>query len=169
MLDFLVACRNSGLDVHQVLTWVKPRHMLSRSDYHWQTESCIHGVESERDGQPSISYSGCEPCAYGWKPGAAHLWCSDRKQSNVLEFDCPSVSKEHPTMKPVRLIAYEICNSTLPGAVVFDPFGGSGTTLIACEQTGRKCRMMELDPKYCDVIIRRWETLTGQKAVLLNG
>lgn len=72
-------------------------------------------------------------------------------------------------MKPVQMIAYQICNNTLPGAVVFDPFGGSGTTLIACEQTGRSCRMMEIDPKYCDVIIRRWEEFTGEKAVLLNG
>lgn len=85
----------------------------------------------------------------------------------MLEFDRPSKSVNHPTMKPVRLLAYLICNSTLPGAVVFDPFGGSGSTLIACEQTGRACRMMEIDPAYCDVIIRRWEALTGKKAVLL--
>ena len=149
-----------------MLTWVKPRHLLSRSDYHNQTEICLHGFPEEPD--LSRTYEDCEPCLYGWKPGAPRLWCSDRKQSTVLEFANPSVSAEHPTMKPVRLIAYQICNNTLPDAVVLDPFGGSGTTLIACEQTGRSCRMLEIDPHYCDVIIRRWETLTGQKAVLLD-
>ena len=166
LLDFLTACRGASLDVHQMLTWVKPRHLLSRSDYHSQTEACLHGVSEASD---EGNYSDCQPCLYGWKPGAPHLWCSDRKQSNVLEFDSPMRSADHPTMKPVRLIAYQICNSSLPGAVVLDPFGGSGTTLIACEQTGRSCRMLELDPRYCDVIIRRWEALTGEKAVLLNG
>lgn len=146
-----------------MLTWVKPSHLLSRADYHSQTEVCLTGeADTERN------YDGCEPCLYGWKPGAAHLWCSDRKQSTVLEYDRPMKSPEHPTMKPVRMIAYQICNNTLPDAVILDPFGGSGTTLIACEQTGRCCRMMELDPKYCDVIIRRWEALTGEKAVLVS-
>lgn len=163
---FYKALRAGGLPVHQMLVWCKSQGVLSRSDYHNQHEVCLHGFSDE---DVPGTYDGYEPCAYGWKDGAAHLWCSDRKQTTVLEYAKPTRSDQHPTMKPVQMIAYQICNNTLPGAVVLDPFGGSGTTLIACEQTGRCCRMMELDPKYCDVIIRRWEALTGEKAVLLEG
>jgi len=163
---FLRAARSAGLPVHQLLVWCKPQFVFGRADYHRQHEVCLHGCSDE---DPLGVYEGYEPCAYGWKDGAAHLWCSDRKQSTILEYAKPTRSAEHPTMKPVQMIAYQICNNTLPGAVVLDPFGGSGTTLIACEETGRCCRMLELDPKYCDVIIRRWETLTGERAVLLNG
>ena len=163
---FLHAARSAGLPLHQVLIWCKPQFVLGRADYHHQHETCLHGIT---DDDPAGIYESCEPCAYGWKDGAAHLWCSDRKQSTILEYPKPTRSDLHPTIKPVQMIAYQICNNTLPGAVVLDPFGGSGTTLIACEQTGRSCRMMEIDPKYCDVIIRRWEALTGEKAVLLNG
>ena len=106
---------------------------------------------------------------YGWKDGRAHLWCSDRKQSTVLEFDRPMRSAEHPTMKPVRLFGYLIANSTLPGAAVLDLFAGSGTTAIACEQLGRRACLMELDPRFVDVIIDRWEKATGEKAVLVRG
>lgn len=105
-----------------------------------------------------------EPCMYGWKEGAAHIWCSDRKQTTVLEFDRPTKNKEHPTMKPVALFDYLIKNNTTPGQIVFDSFGGSGTTVIACEQNKRKARVMELDPRYADVIIRRWEEFTGKRA-----
>ena len=94
---------------------------------------------------------------------------SDRTQSDVWDFDRPIKSEEHPTMKPVALVARAVENSTNKGDVVLDLFGGSGTTLIACEQTGSQCRMMELDPHYCDVIIKRWENLTGQKAELIEG
>ena len=90
----------------------------------------------------------------------------DRTQSTVIECDRPSRSKEHPTMKPVKLLAIQIRNSSRMGETVLDLFGGSGSTLIACEQLGRKCRMVELDPKYCDVIIDRWEKLTGGTATL---
>ena len=110
-----------------------------------------------------------EPCLYGWKDGASHNWYSDRKQTTILEFDKPLRNEMHPTMKPVNLIGYLICNSSKKGDVVLDIFGGSGTTLIACEQLERQCRMMELDPKYCDVIIKRWETLTGKKGVKILG
>jgi site-specific DNA-methyltransferase (adenine-specific) len=106
-----------------------------------------------------------EPCLYGWIEGAAHRWYSDRAQTTVLEFDRPTRSEEHPTMKPVALIACLINNSSRRGDTVLDVFGGSGSTLIACEQTGRRCLMMELDPGYCDVIIRRWEDFTGEKAM----
>ena len=116
-----------------------------------------------------VTWDEHEACLYGWRDGKAHLWRSDRKQTTVLEFDRPSRSADHPTMKPVRLMAYQIANSTLPDAAVLDVFAGSGTAAIACEQLGRRAYMMELDPAYVDVIIDRWEAFTGQKAVLLDG
>ena len=109
-----------------------------------------------------------EPCLYGWKDGAAHRWFADRKQTTVLDFDRPLKSDIHPTMKPVKLFDYQINNSCPRGGVVLDLFGGSGTTIMACEQDGRNARLMELDPHYCDVIIKRWEDFTGQEAVLLE-
>jgi site-specific DNA-methyltransferase (adenine-specific) len=139
---FRGAFRDAGWDLKQCLVWVKNAIVLGRSDYHWQHE----------------------PILYGWKPGAAHKWHSDRTQSTVLEFDKPSSSRLHPTMKPIALVAYCIENSSERGDIVLDLFGGSGTTLLACENTKRKCRMMELDPKYCDVIVARWEQATGKKA-----
>ena len=162
---FFAAAAASELPVHQTLVWLKNRASMSRTDYQPQDEVCLHGQIDALE--IPEHYNDHERILYGWRDGAPHLWCSDRKQTTVLEFDRPSKSVDHPTMKPVRLLAYLICNSTLPGAVVLDPFGGSGSTLIACEQTGRACRMMEIDPAYCDVIIRRWEALTGKKAVLL--
>lgn len=129
------------------IIWNKDRLVLSRKDYHTKYE----------------------PIWYGWKEGESRLCpLADRKQSDVWDFDRPSKSEEHPTMKPVALVAKAITNSSKKGDVVLDLFGGSGTTLIAAEQTGRKCRMSELDPKYVDVIIARWEKLTGKKAELLN-
>jgi site-specific DNA-methyltransferase (adenine-specific) len=107
-----------------------------------------------------------EPCLYGWKEGAAHLWATDRKQTTVIQCKRPSKSDLHPTMKPVELMEYQILNNTKGSDIVLDLFGGSGSTLIACEKTGRVNRSMELDPKYCDVIVKRWEDFTGKKAVL---
>jgi DNA modification methylase len=131
------------LDVwRHTLAWVKSTFVLGRSDYHYQHE----------------------PIFYGWKPGAAHTWASDRKQSSTLNFDKPSRNGEHPTMKPVELVEYCIGNSSNRGDVVLEPFGGSGTTLIACEKTGRIARLMELDPRYVDVIVKRWQDYTGKKA-----
>lgn len=144
---FRLACQMVEWEVRQVLIWAKNSMVLGRQDYQWKHE----------------------PCLYGWKSGAGHLWASDRKQTTILEFDRPTANKEHPTMKPVKLFDYQIKNNTKGGDVVLDLFGGSGTTLIACEQNGRDARVMELDPKYVDVIIDRWEKLTGEKAVLLNG
>ncbi len=95
-------------------------------------------------------------CLYGWRPGASHKWYSDRSQRTVMNFDKPQRNGEHPTMKPVALFEYQMCNSTKRGDVVLDMFAGSGTTVIAAERTGRLARVMELDPKYCDVIRRRW-------------
>lgn len=143
---FESACQMTGWEVRQVLIWVKNTMVLGRQDYQWKHE----------------------PCLYGWKSGAGHLWASDRKQTTVLEFDRPTKNKEHPTMKPVALFDYQIKNNTKGGDVVLDLFGGSGTTLVACEQNGRNAYVMEYDPKYCDVIIKRWEQLTGEKAELVN-
>lgn len=106
-------------------------------------------------------------CLYGWKDGAGHNWFNDRKQTTTLEFDRPTRSELHPTMKPVPLFYYQIKNSTQKGDAVLDLFGGSGTTIIACEQLNRDAFVMELDPKYVDVIVQRWEEFTGEKAVLL--
>ena len=135
-----------GLTVRECLVWVKNSMVLGRQDYQWKHE----------------------PCLYGWKDGAAHKWYSDRKQTTVLEFDRPTANREHPTMKPIPLIAYLISNSTKAGDVVLDVFGGSGTTLLACEKLGRTCWTMELDPHYCDVILQRWEDMTGKVAVKID-
>ena len=140
--NFRGALRDVGLTLRQCLVWVKNHFVLGRQDYQWQHE----------------------PILYGWKDGAAHLWTNDRKQTTLMHFDKPLVNAEHPTMKPVSLVAYLVSNNTKPGEIVLDAFGGSGSTLIACEQTGRVCYMMELDPKYCDVIVRRWEQFTGSVA-----
>lgn len=143
---FRMACHMIGWEVRQVLIWVKNTMVLGRQDYQWQHE----------------------PCLYGWKNGAGHLWAADRKQTTVLEFDRPTRSKEHPTMKPIELFDYQIKNNTKGGDAVLDLFGGSGTTIMACEQNGREAFCMEVDPKYVDVIIGRWEKFAGEKAVLIN-
>lgn len=142
---FFKACEIIKLKIRQCLIWNKNSLVLGQEDYHWKHE----------------------PCFYGWKDGAAHSWYADRKQTTVLEFNKPARNGEHPTMKPVELIAYQMQNSTKKGDTVLDLFGGSGTTLIAAEQTGRRCRMLELDERYADVIVKRFESLTGQKGILL--
>lgn len=144
--NFRGACFDIGWTVRQCLIWNKNSMVLGRQDYHWKHE----------------------PCLYGWKEGAGHLWASDRKQTTVIDFDKPQRNGEHPTMKPVGLFDYQILNNTKGGDIVLDLFGGSGTTIMACEQNGRSGYLMELDPCYVDVIIRRWETFTGERAVLLN-
>ena len=127
----------------QTLNWVKNTFALGRSDYHYRHE----------------------PIFYGWKEGAAHFFVDDRTQDTILEYDKPSRNAEHPTMKPVALVERCISNSSKPGESVLDLFGGSGSTLIACEKVGRRAFLMELDPVYCDVIVARWEQATGRKAV----
>jgi DNA modification methylase len=109
-----------------------------------------------------------EPIFYGWKPGAAHYFVDDRTQDSVWEIPRPKRSAEHPTMKPVELVARALRNSSRKGELVYEPFGGSGTTLIAAEQTGRVAAVIEKSPQYCDVIVKRWEELTGQKAALVR-
>jgi len=136
---------NAGFHWSSTIIWVKDRLVISRKDYHTQYE----------------------PIWYGWNEKAARLMqVEDRKQSDVWEVDRPHVSDLHPTTKPIELIARALNNSSKAGNLVLDLFGGSGSTMIACEQTGRKNCSMELDPKYCDVIVKRWENLTGNKAVL---
>ena len=142
--NFRGAARDVGWHVRQCLIWNKNSLVMGRQDYHWKHE----------------------PCLYGWKEGAAHYWGSDRTQTTVLDFNKPSRNGEHPTMKPVELFQYQLENSSKKGWVVLDLFGGSGTTLIVCEKTGRQARLMELDPRYCDVIVQRWQQFTGKLAVL---
>lgn len=144
--NFRGALKEAGLQTRQCLIWKKNSLVLGRQDYHWQHE----------------------PCLYGWKDGASHSWYSDRKQTTVLEFDKPQRNGEHPTMKPVALFDYLIRNSTKHNDVVLDLFNGSGTSIIACEQNNRTAYTMELDPKYVDVTIRRYENLTGEKAVRVS-
>ena len=173
-LNFRRACEYAGFEIKQCLIWVKNQNTIGRQDYQWRHE----------------------PCLYGWKGGSAHYFIKNRKQSTVIDHDIdldlmteaelreliaeliepstiiregkPLKNGDHPTMKPIPLIKKQVKNSTKKGGVVLDIFGGSGTTLLACEELDRVCFMSELDPKYCDVIIRRWEEATGEKAVLLN-
>jgi len=168
--EFMAALYNAGLPAHEVLIWVKQQFTLSLSDYQHRYE----------------------PCFYGWKPGAAHYFIDLRSQDSVFNVqninsltaselrelykdlssyttaifeDRPISSPEHPTMKPLPLIRRQVRNSSREGEKVLDLFGGSGTTLLACEEMNRTCYMMEYEPKYCAVIINRWEEMTGEKAV----
>jgi DNA modification methylase len=126
------------------IIWAKNTFTLGRADYQRQYE----------------------PILYGWKQGADHFWCGARDQGDVWFVDKPRVNDLHPTMKPVELIERAIRNSSKSRDIVLDLFGGSGTTLIAAERTGRSARLLELDPKYVDVIVERWQNLTGEVAVL---
>lgn len=137
--NFRGACRDVGWTVRECLIWKKNTMVLGRQDYQWQHE----------------------PCLYGWNEGGSHAWYSDRKQTTILEFDKPTRNGEHPTMKPVKLFDYLIQNSSKKGDAILDTFGGSGTTIIACEQNGRCGYSTELDPKYCDVIVQRYINLKG--------
>lgn len=145
-LNFRKAFKDAGLKLAQCLVWIKNTFVMGRQDYQWQHE----------------------PILYGWKLGAGHYFTEDRTLSTTLEFDKPSRNAEHPTMKPIELVAFLIKNSSKTNDIVLDLFGGSGSTLIACEQLERKAYLMELDPRYCDVIIDRWEKFTNNKAELIN-
>lgn len=144
--NFRGACKDVDWQVRQCLIWHKNSMVMGRQDYHWKHE----------------------PCLYGWKPGASHLWASDRTQTTILNFDRPQRNAEHPTMKPVLLFDYQIQNNTKHEDIVLDLFAGSGTTLISCEQNNRISYSMEYDPRYVDVIINRWEEFTGQQAELVK-
>ncbi len=138
-LNFRRAFREAGFHLSGTCIWKKQSLVLGRSPYQWQHE----------------------PVLFGWKRKGRHQWYTGRKESTVWEFDKPHRSTDHPTMKPVALLAYPIMNSSMTNAVVLDPFGGSGSTLVACEQTDRICATIELDEKYCDVIVRRYIELVG--------
>lgn len=144
--NFRGACFDVGWKVRQCIIWNKNCMVMGRQDYQWKHE----------------------PYLYGWKDGASHLWASDRKQTTVINFDKPNRNALHPTMKPIPLFDYQIKNNTKGNDIVLDLFGGSGTTIMACEQNSRRGYVMEFDPRYVDVIIDRWEQFTGKKAVLLN-
>lgn len=145
--NFRGACLDCGWGaVRETLIWAKNSMVMGRQDYQWKHE----------------------PILYLWKPGASHSWYSDRKQTTVLEFDRPNRNGEHPTMKPIALFAYLIKNSSKKGDVVLDSFGGSGTSVIACEQVGRRCCTMELDERYASVIVRRYIEFSGEDGVYLE-
>jgi len=141
--DFATVLKKLGV-WRQTLVWAKNSLVMGHSDYHYQHEAIF----------------------YGWKPGGPHKQPPDRKQTTLWQYDRPTASREHPTMKPIGLFAKMIENSSVVGTLIYDPFLGSGTTLIAAEQLGRKCYGMEISPAYCDVIVHRWEKLTGNKATL---
>jgi DNA modification methylase len=153
--DFRLAITEVGWTFHQALVWVKDTMVLGHSDYHKRHEDIL----------------------YGWKPGEGRVgrgnhngtrWRGDHSQTTVLDVPRPKVSTEHPTMKPVELIEICLHNSSRPDDTVLDLFGGSGSTLMACEMLRRRARLMELDPRYCDVIVKRWEEHTGRKAELVE-
>ena len=138
-LNFRKAFSDAGFYLSGTCIWKKQSLVLGRSPYQWQHE----------------------PVLFGWKKKGKHNWYSDRKQTTIWEFEKPKKNKDHPTMKPVALVAYPILNSSLTNCIVLDPFGGSGSTLIACEQTDRICHMIELDEKYTDVIVKRYIEQVG--------
>jgi len=138
-LNFRRAFADAGFYLSGCCIWKKQSLVLGRSPYQWQHE----------------------PCLYGWKKNGKHQWYTGRKETTIWEFDKPKKNGDHPTMKPIPLLAYPIMNSTMSNAVVLDPFGGSGSTLIACEQTDRICYTVELDEKFCDVIVKRYIEQVG--------
>jgi len=138
-LNFRKAFEASGFYLSGCCIWKKPSLVLGRSPYQWQHE----------------------PCLFGWKKNGKHQWYSDRKQTTIWEFEKTKKNTDHPTMKPIPLLAYPIANSSMSNTLVLDPFGGSGSTLIACEQMDRSCFTIELDEKYCDVIVNRYIELSG--------
>lgn len=143
-LNFRKAFQDAGFYLSGCCIWKKPSLVLGRSPYQWQHE----------------------PCLYGWKKKGKHKWYAGRKETSVWEFEKSKKNADHPTMKPIALLAYPIKNSSMTNSLVLDPFAGSGSTLIACEQTGRVCYAIELDEKYCDVIVKRYiEQVGNDKSV----
>jgi site-specific DNA-methyltransferase (adenine-specific) len=176
--NFRRAVRENLGKVRQCLIWNKNTIVLGRQDYQWKHEPCLYGWKEgaahyfvdDRAQATVYEDEGIDPKKLK-KDEAIKLLqdiLSEKRSTTVINEDKPARSVEHPTMKPVKLLAKLIRNSTRPNEKVFDPFGGSGSTLIACEQLGRKCYTMELSPKYCDVIIKRWENLTGKQAIKIE-
>lgn len=145
-INFRKAFKDAGFYLSGCCIWKKNSLVLGRSPYQWQHE----------------------PCLYGWKKKGKHQWFSDRKQTTIWEYDRPKSSKDHPTMKPIQLMAYPIQNSSMRGTIVLDPFLGSGSTLIAADQTGRVCYGIELDEKFVDVIVKRYIEVTGDTEVTVQ-
>ena len=139
--------QEAGGNWSSTIIWAKNTFSLGRADYHQQFEAML----------------------YGWKAGSQHYWCGARDQGNVWHFDKPARNDLHPTMKPVALVERAIRNSSKPRDTVLDPFGGSGTMMIAAERTGRRAVLLEIDPVYANVIVRRWQEATGEAAVLEGG
>lgn len=164
--NFRGALADSGLQCRQMLVWVKSSQTLGRQDFQRMYEGVITG---DTLFDPEMEENGYEAMLYGWKDGKGHQWFKKRKEKDVLFFDKPAHSALHPTMKPIKLFDYEMQCNTKEGDRVLDLFGGSGTTIMAAEQNGRVAYVMEYDPKFVDVIIRRWEEFTGGKAELLTG
>lgn len=149
-LNFRKAFADAGFYLSGCCIWMKPSLVLGRSPYQWQHE----------------------PCLYGWKKKGKHQWYADRKQTTIWSFEKTKKNTDHPTMKPIPLLAYPIKNSTMSNTLVLDPFGGSGSTLIACEQTDRSCFTIELDEKFCDVVVKRYIEQVGsadEVSVLRDG
>lgn len=144
-LNFRKAFKDAGFYLSGCCIWKKNALVLGRSPYQWQHE----------------------PCLFGWKLNGKHQWYSDRKQTTIWEYDRPKASKEHPTMKPVALMAYPIQNSSMSHCIVLDPFLGSGSTLMACQQTDRICYGIELDEKFVDVIVKRYISECGSEGVFI--
>ena len=176
--NFLEGARRAGLQVRQLLVWAKNTFAMGRQDYQWRHELCLYGWKAgaahyffdSRSESTVLEAPRPNPAKMS-KRELVEL-CKElqgpRVSTTVIECDKPSANEDHPTMKPVRLFAYQIRNSTERGGTVLDPFGGSGTSVIACEQIGRRCATMELDPHYASVIVSRWESLTGREAVRLD-
>lgn len=165
--NFRGACRDVGFMVRQCLIWVKDSLVLGRQDFQWKHEPCLYG-ENPLDFPLTEEHEDDHtPCLYGWKDGK-HYWFKNRKQTTILQFERPKKSDAHPTMKPIKLFDYEMRCNTKQGENVLDLFAGSGTTIMAAEQNGRNAFCMEFDPKFVDVIIDRWETFTGETAVLIS-
>jgi DNA modification methylase len=165
--EFIGALRAERVHLQSVLVWVKNHHTFTRTDFKAKHEPILYAVADGADprwyGEPAYDEAHDE-FIYGWREDAAHRWRGGAKQTTVWEFDRPAASKEHPTMKPVALVERALMNNSRPEQVVLDPFLGSGTTLIAAERLGRRCYGMEIDPKYAQVAIERWEAFTGRKA-----
>ncbi|WP_312750548.1 DNA modification methylase [Epilithonimonas hominis] len=165
-INFRSAMQNAGYKISSTLIWVKNSFVLGRLDYHMQHEPVLYVEET-------VPEENHQSIIYGWNKEAAHPWYSDRKQSSVLNFDKPLRNADHPTMKPLDLISYVITNSSKQMDIIFDGFLGSGTTLIASEKNWRQCRGFELDPRFADVIVRRWVTYMRENKlsyrVLRNG
>lgn len=175
--NFRLAVRNANWKLRQTLIWVKNAIVLGRQDYQWKHEPCLYGWKegthyfTEDRTQPTVIDDKIDLKKLKKEEMLALLeqMLSDKVPTTVLYEDKPLVNDIHPTMKPIRLMARLVKNSTRPGQSVLDLFGGSGSTMMACEQLERSCFTMELDPRYVDAIINRWEKFTGEKAVLLNG